>query len=213
MSIVNGVQNPRQDNVDEHGPQNNDDGVENDNLNDNNNEQKNNSTNHELDQAEDLSSLDEYHLLDTHLNLDNLQTEIVKDQKERVIIFYNLEGHKKYKSVFVPRKNLLKIIDLNNGLLFKGSLNSKEENVDNNASQEKESMVEENNNYEELNKVKEYIDLEQYHYRIVEENKRKRIMFYYDQQQQTKYKTVYDRHKNWLKIIDFQGSPLFNGQI
>ncbi|ALV22240.1 hypothetical protein [Carnobacterium antarcticum] len=61
--------------------------------------------------------------------------------------------------------------------------------------------------YEELTYVQEKVDLSDYESRIVTDNPGTRVMLFLDGTKQV-YKTVYVKHKQWLKVIDLQANNL-----
>lgn len=61
--------------------------------------------------------------------------------------------------------------------------------------------------YEELTYAQEKVDLSDYESRIVTDNPGTRVMLFLDGTKQV-YKTVYVKHKQWLKVIDLQANNL-----
>lgn len=61
--------------------------------------------------------------------------------------------------------------------------------------------------YEELTYAKDKVDLSKYESRILNDNQGKRVMLFSDGNQQV-YKTVYVKHKQWLKVIDLQANDV-----
>lgn len=72
---------------------------------------------------EHVQHLPEFEVIDEQVDADNFEVEIVENnQHTRVIIVTVQESHEKYKSVYVKDTNVLKIIDLNQGLVFQGMI-------------------------------------------------------------------------------------------
>ncbi|WP_052345871.1 PepSY domain-containing protein [Paucisalibacillus sp. EB02] len=70
-------------------------------------------------QTEDVTSYSEGHKVMELIGEDTLEVQIVTDNSEkRVLLFLNKDGKEEYKSVFVKSTNRLKVIDLDEGLLF-----------------------------------------------------------------------------------------------
>ncbi|MEC5425103.1 hypothetical protein QGM71_16580 [Virgibacillus sp. C22-A2] len=93
---------------------------------DNNDDQTKDSNQEESETTEadkhagDIKEMEEYVILDDHIDLESLQMETQEDNSDiRVNFFEDELGEKLYKSVFVKDTNRLKIIDLDGeGLMF-----------------------------------------------------------------------------------------------
>lgn len=71
-----------------------------------------------------FSHLEEYSQLNSTLNLEDLHLELVTDrQAKRIILLRDEEGRVNFKSIYIKRKNFLKVINVkNNELVYKGIL-------------------------------------------------------------------------------------------
>ncbi|WP_052455659.1 hypothetical protein [Bhargavaea cecembensis] len=70
-----------------------------------------------------ISSLPEYHKLASVVSLDGLTPAIAEDNyNKRVIVLKGANGHGEFKSIFIKRTNMLKVIDLDGGQIFYGSI-------------------------------------------------------------------------------------------
>lgn len=89
-------------------------------------EEENNSTKENEEAAHkgsSLSNYDEYSMLSDRLDLDNLSYDVVEDHhNKRVILFKNKHNHVAYKSIFIKKKNYLKIIDKKVPPVYKGTI-------------------------------------------------------------------------------------------
>lgn len=65
----------------------------------------------------------EHDILDEYVSSDAYQTQIVENNEHKRIIVLNDEGGQpQYKSIFVKETKSLEIIDLDQGMVFKGSI-------------------------------------------------------------------------------------------
>lgn len=73
--------------------------------------------------SDSISSLPEYSKLASVVDLDGLTPVMVEDNhNNRVIVLKGENGHGEYKSIFVKRTNMLKVIDLDGGQIYYGSI-------------------------------------------------------------------------------------------
>lgn len=74
--------------------------------------------------AEQNSTLTEYAKLSSVVNVSNLNLQVVEDNaSKRVITLKDQNGRVQYKSIFMKRTNMLKVIDTRGGQIFYGSIN------------------------------------------------------------------------------------------
>lgn len=72
--------------------------------------------------ASTISSLPEYKTLAAHVDMSGLAPAVVSDNyNNRTILLKDANGRGQYKSIFVKRTNMLKIVDLNGGQIFYGA--------------------------------------------------------------------------------------------
>ncbi|WJY26664.1 hypothetical protein [Sporosarcina trichiuri] len=72
--------------------------------------------------ASTISSLPEYKTLAAHVDISGLAPAVVSDNyNNRTILLKDANGRGQYKSIFVKRTNMLKIVDLNGGQIFYGA--------------------------------------------------------------------------------------------
>lgn len=65
----------------------------------------------------------EYGKIASHVNVANFSAQIVTDnQGKRIILLNDSNGRAQYKSIYVKKKNRLKLINMNGGLVYNGSL-------------------------------------------------------------------------------------------
>lgn len=73
--------------------------------------------------AEQNSTLAEYAKLSSVVNVSNLNLQVVEDNaSKRVIMLKDQNGRVLYKSIFMKRTNMLKVIDTRGGQIFYGSI-------------------------------------------------------------------------------------------
>src|SRR5699024_563209 len=71
----------------------------------------------------ELSEFDEYNTMKKHIDVDDYDVKKIEDNKnKRVIILKDAKGNAQYKSIYIKHKDTVKIIDLDGGLVYKGSL-------------------------------------------------------------------------------------------
>ena len=71
----------------------------------------------------DVSTLPEYKNLTKNVDIAGLKITVVEDNaNKRVMVLKDENGHEQYKSIFVKKQNIQKIIDYKGGLIFNGSL-------------------------------------------------------------------------------------------
>lgn len=94
--------------------------------------------------------------------------------------------------------------------------NIKEENVDS----EKNEVVEDQGQTEEdatqlpeYSSLMEQVAIEDFQLNVVEDNQGKRVMLIEDEQGQEKYKSIFIKKNNRLKIIEFNKGQIFNEVI
>ncbi|MET3575929.1 hypothetical protein ACFFIY_01100 [Bhargavaea ullalensis] len=73
--------------------------------------------------TDSISSLPEYNKIASVVNVDGLTPVIAEDNySNRVIVFKSANGHGEYKTIFVKRTNMLKVIDLDGGQIYYGTI-------------------------------------------------------------------------------------------
>ncbi|MGP4108924.1 hypothetical protein [Virgibacillus sp. L01] len=71
--------------------------------------------------SDPVDILPEFTVLDEQVDSDDYQAQVIEDnQQTRVIILKDEDGHAQYKSVYVKNSNVLEVIDLDQGMVFKG---------------------------------------------------------------------------------------------
>lgn len=73
--------------------------------------------------ADQNNTLAEYEKLSTVVNVSDLNLQVVEDNaNKRIITLKDKNGHVQYKSIFVKKTSMLKIIDTKGGQIFYGSI-------------------------------------------------------------------------------------------
>ncbi|WP_164669727.1 hypothetical protein [Virgibacillus doumboii] len=75
----------------------------------------------QLDKQVEVQSHPEFEVLDEQVDSNNFEIEVVENNEyTRVINLTVQDSNEQYKSVYVKETNVLKIIDLDQGLVFRG---------------------------------------------------------------------------------------------
>lgn len=88
-------------------------------------EEEPSSTDHEKSSttSADEQQYEEFLRINDHINIEDYYADVVEDNRhKRVVLFSDTSNHKQYKSIYVKHKNLLKLIDFNDGLIYKGQI-------------------------------------------------------------------------------------------
>lgn len=94
--------------------------------------------------------------------------------------------------------------------------NTEEENMDleeSEVAEVQEETEEDATQLPEYSTLTEQVAIEDFQLRIVEDNQGKRVMLIEDEQGQEKYKSIFIKKNNRLKIIEFNKGQIFNEVI
>ncbi|GAA0595361.1 hypothetical protein GCM10009001_09340 [Virgibacillus siamensis] len=70
-----------------------------------------------------VGTFPEFSVLDEQIDADDYEMQIVEDNEHiRVIILNDEDGNGQFKSVYVKDTNVLKIIDFDQGMVFRGTI-------------------------------------------------------------------------------------------
>jgi len=170
----------------------------------------------------------EFDVLDELVDTDDFHAEIVKDNDHKRIILLEDDHHQpQYKSIYVKDKNRLKVIDFSDGVIFHDKIENKGQGVKSKESEDqitesaKEVTKESKETKEDtkLTKLDEYstiqnhADVKDYDANIVEDNKNKRVIVFKDDHNKPQYKSIYVKHKGFVKVIDLHGGLVYKGSI
>src|SRR5699024_2966617 len=72
---------------------------------------------------------------------------------------------------------------------------------------------EELSDFEEFAVIADNIDVDAYEGKVVEDNQEKRVILFEDENGHEQYKTIFVKHKNFVKIISFDEGQIFAGSI
>lgn len=101
------------DNADDHEVESNDNEVA----------EEDNEVTEQKEQKSGIEGFSEYSILDQETELDKYNANVVKDNNyKRLILLEDDNGQPQYKSIYIKNKDRLKIIDLNGGLLYNGTI-------------------------------------------------------------------------------------------
>lgn len=68
------------------------------------------------------AELEEYGIITSYIDVDHFTGQIVEDhQGKRLLLFSNQHGQPRYKSIYIKNNQQVKIIDWQDGLLYRGS--------------------------------------------------------------------------------------------
>src|SRR5699024_910303 len=86
-------------------------------------EHKDNGKNTSTEETSNIEDIVEYKTIGDHVDVDKYDVKVVEDNTNKRIILLS-DGHSKpaYKTIYIKNKNMLKIIDLNGGLVYNGTI-------------------------------------------------------------------------------------------
>src|SRR5699024_4039561 len=75
------------------------------------------------EETSSIEEMDEYKTIGEHVDVNKYDVNVVEDNSNKRIILLN-DGDSKpaYKTIYIKNKNMLKIIDLNGGMIYKGTI-------------------------------------------------------------------------------------------
>lgn len=77
----------------------------------------------EKEESNTLEGMDEYSVIAEHVDVDKYAAKVVEDNANKRVMLLNDDNRKpEYKTIYIKHKNMLKIIDLNGGLVHKGTI-------------------------------------------------------------------------------------------
>lgn len=159
--------------------------------------------------------------------LETVNAEVVKDNSDkRMILLMDQNGHPQYKSIYIKKKDRLKVVDFDGGLVFNETLQKpathhEEEKVVTHHEEEEVVVTDQENvpaekqneSLEESATINNHIDVSNLNMQVVEENSHKRVILYKGDHQKPQYKTIFVKKSGYLKIIDLNGGLIYNGKI
>lgn len=185
----------------------------------------------EIVEMNELQQFDEYEMLAKHIDLAQFTSKLqTNNQGNRIILFINAQNEKVYKSIFIKHDQHLKIIDLNtDALLFNDVIENEQDDVvnqsaddatdDGNAATESDDTTQTTDNsgisdYAEFQTIANYIDTTSHTGNVQSDNKGNRIIIFSDLNGHKKYKSIFVKRANRLKIVHFDNDGLiFNDVI
>lgn len=164
---------------------------------------------------DNLTDFAEFNTLSDHIDLDTHSNIVKTDNKgNRVILFKNEQGHMAYKSVYVKHKDRLKIIHLpEDKLVFNEVIqttdSAKHHTNDDGSSANNEGIK----SFPEFNIIAEHIDLDAYSGTVQTDNRGNRVITFADANGHKKYKSIFVKRDNRLKIVHFDDDGLIFNEI
>lgn len=179
--------------------------------------------------GESLTDLPESDKLQDITDGKDFDIEVVKDKDEkRILVLKDGDNNQQYKSIYIKNKDWLKVIEFDKGLIFNEQIgkadeskqeetNEDENNKAEEKSEEKSETSEEkaasDSDLEEYKTLENEVDMGNLQTDVVEDNSNKRIMLLKDEDGNKKYKSIYVKHKDFIKIIDLDGGLVYKGKI
>lgn len=149
---------------------------------------------------------------------EDLTLNVVEDnQEKRIILLEDANGQEKYKAIFVKKTNRLKIIQFEKGQVFNEVIGDKVE-VDNdkndtNKVENKQETNKEQTELAEYDALVKHANADKLQLKIVEDNDGKRVILLEDENGKERYKAIFVKKTNHLKIIEFDKGQIFNEKI
>lgn len=185
-----------------------------------------------------LQTLPEYTTLTNFIDVnDYIITSQTENEGNRILVFANAQDEKEYKSIFVKNDNRLKIIDLADDHLLFNDIISKDSSNDDASEQEHSTKEEPNRNdskqdseqskehasinnqnaalekYDEFATIAKEIDVDEYTGKVQTNNKGNRIIIFANANGENKYKSIFIKRQNRLKIVEFNNDQLLYNDI
>lgn len=156
---------------------------------------------HWMTDLTEIEQLVEYETLNESLSLENYVPQIVEDHSEkRVILLKNQHGEPRYKSIYLKNTNQLKVVDFNSGIVLDQMI-QEDENID------YESVMPVD--FAEHEMLTKQLPMDTLKIAVIEDNQQKRVLVLKEGTQE-RYKSIYIKSKNRLKIVDFRQGLVFD---
>lgn len=150
-----------------------------------------------------LQQLPEYSTITAHTNIESMSAKIVEDSSaKRIIVFSNTSTKGQMKSIFLKNKNIVKIIDLKNSIIYNGAIIQPSTS---------EASIEKS--YPEQQVIASYVDVSRYHSQVVEDHANKRVIVFNDNIGREQFKAMFIKNTKELKIINTRGGLVYKGII
>lgn len=160
-------------------------------------------------ETEEQETYEEYAVVNDVIHIDDFNADVVEDNKrKRIIVFNDDHNRPQYKTVYIKKKNRLKVIDFKGGLLFNDVITNMEE-----TEQEGTYTTTDLSIFKETTILEEYVDVANYHVEVTTDNPHKRVIILYDDNHRLQVKSIYVKEKNYLKVIDLNDDLLYDGTI
>ncbi|MFC0300385.1 hypothetical protein ACFFIS_06065 [Virgibacillus soli] len=190
-----------------------------------------------------ISKFTEYQNIKKHVNVAKYQAKVVEDNaNKRIIVLKDKKGHVQYKSIFVKRQGIHKIVNVKGGLVYKGTLTSKgtikvkantktqvskkattkttQQKVTQKAKSEKVTKKSQKqttatniSKLPEYQNLKKHVNVAKYQVKVVEDNANKRVIVLKDKKGRAQYKSIFVKRQSIQKIINLKGGLVFNGSL
>lgn len=171
--------------------------------------------------ADELKQFPEYATVASKINVNGLTAKVTEDNSnKRIILFSDARGQGKYKSIFVKKANSLKVIDFRGGEIFFGTVKPAEaapgtstEVTPEGTKPENKPAADQTSKIAEYAKLSSVVNVTNLNLQVVEDNASKRILTLKDQNGRVKYKSIFVKRTNMLKVINTKGGQVFYGSI
>lgn len=162
-------------------------------------------------ESEEPNDLPELPIVAEKTDEQNLINEVVTDTNDKRIILYEIDGKKKYKSIYIKNSGYLKIIQIddNDRLISNEKIENKHSAEDHSGEQTTESS-----DFPEYTIVEKETGDQDLTNEVVTDTKNKRIVLY-EKDGIKKYKSIYIKDSHYLKIIQIDDNDrlIFNEKI
>jgi len=173
------------------------------------------------DNVKDQNEYQEFKTIDEIVDTTELNKEIVEDNKnKRITLLTDEHNQVQFKSIYVKSKNRLKIIEVDGGVIFNQVLDKKDVNQEDKTEdiyqdgiERDEEEISEVHSLEEYTTLANHVDIANFDTQIVEDNPYKRVMVLNEKDGNTTFKSIYLKHKNFIKVIDLHDGLVYKGTV
>lgn len=165
---------------------------------------------------QDITGLEEYASIASVINPTSFTTRVTEDNvSKRVILFSDNYGRTQYKSVFVKKTGLLKVINLKGGVVLETTVKASTTapapapEVKPDASLTKPANA--ISNLPEYKTLSAHVNLSTLTPVVVSDNYNNRTILLKDANGRGQFKSIYVKRTNMLKIINLKGGQIFYG--
>lgn len=166
---------------------------------------------------QDITGLEEYASISTVIDPAAFTTRVTEDNmSNRVILFSDSYGRTQYKSVFVKKTGLLKVINVKGGgVVLQTTVTTAapapEEKPDQKPAAKPEQPASTISSLPEYETLAAHVDLSALTPVVVSDNYNERTILLKDAKGQGQFKSIYVKRTGMLKIVNLRGGQIFYG--